>query len=133
MKSFSKNEGLTCLDEVKEVLISGLKAPSTYKAKACLPAKNSWLSTTTSLPKFIYVWMVDTDSVWGGLSQNDSQKSRPENPNLEIFEDSNFKHAVHFALFNLVELYLLLEKIQHVLDRALACVWEITVALQTTR
>jgi len=42
----AKKEGQTCLDEVKEVLISGLKAPSTYQAKACLPAKNGWLSTT---------------------------------------------------------------------------------------
>ena len=77
--------------------------------------------------------MVDTDSVWGGLSQNDSQKSRAENLNLDIFEESNCKHAVHFALFNLVELYLLLGKIQPDLDRVLACVWEITVALQNTR
>ena len=56
-----------------------------------------------------------------------------ENLNLEMFEESNCKYAVHFGLLNLIELYLLLEKIQHVLDRVLACVWEITVALQTTR
>jgi len=71
VKSWPKNEGLTCLDEVKEVLISGLKAPSTYQAQACLPAKNGWLSTTIT-PKVHKMWMVDTDSVCRGLSQNDS-------------------------------------------------------------
>lgn len=49
-----------------------------------------------------------------------------ENLNLEMFEESNCKYAVHFGLLNLIELYLLLEKIQPDLDRVLACVWEIT-------
>ena len=43
-----------------------------------------------------------------------------------MFEESNCKYAVHFGLLNLIELYLLLEKIQPDLDRVLACVWEIT-------
>ncbi len=116
-----KKEGLTCLDEVKEVLTSGLKAPCTYKAKARLAAKNGWLSTTTSLQKFTYMWMVDTDSVPGGPSQNDTEESHRKPKSGNIWR-SKFQACctLHVGFLNLVELHLLLEKIQDVLDRALA-------------